>query len=273
MQKLILTSPKRLLGLAFRAIKWHWLFYLKGKSYPLAAGFYITNTCNFRCQMCNIWRNPKKDRISLENFKKIVDDLANMGTYYLSLSGGETLLLPNLEEYLSYAKKKIPYVHFVTNGFLLDEKRAKKIATSGVDEVSISIDGLAKFHDQLRGIKGAFDHAISAINNLKTFAPKVKIVVNSVILPDNIDDLYKVVELTKNMGVLHKFQPLNQHELFENQKTKSKAWKISEKDIVKIKKFIKFLKESKHVANSRYFLSQIPNYFEGKTNQGIFFLA
>lgn len=270
MKKLILSNPKLFLALGLRAAKWHLQYYSTGRAFPMLAGMYVTNACNFRCASCNIWRNKKKSTVPLQQFKSIIDDLSSLGTFYFSISGGEPLLLPDFAERISYAKSKIPYVHFVSNGFLLDEAKAKQLASTGVDEVSISIDGLEKTHDRLRGVPGAFGHAVAAVKNLKQFAPRVQIVVNSILSPDTIDDLYRVVALTKELGVLHKFQPINDHPVFECQESQSAKWSANQEQLAKVDSFVSFLKTQPHVVNTPYFLSRVSRHFRRSNNDELF---
>ena len=62
-----------------------------------------------------------------------------------------------------YAKQKIPFVHVVTNGSLLTEEVIAKLAATGVDEISVSIDGLEETHDRIRGEHGAFTKTVATI--------------------------------------------------------------------------------------------------------------
>ncbi len=270
MKKLIFSNPMLFGKLAVRAAKWHLQYYLTGRAFPMLSGMYITNACNFKCRSCNIWRNKKKSVVSMPHYKSIIDDLSSLGTFYFSISGGEPLLIADLEERVSYAKSKIPYVHFVSNGYLLDAARAKSIAATGVDEVSISIDGIGATHDRIRGQKGAFDHAVQAVKNLRAFAPRVQVVVNSILSPDTVDDLYKVVALTKELGVLHKFQPINDHPVFDCQESQSAKWSASQKQIAKIDSFVSFLKTQPHVVNTPYFISRISRHFRHLNNDELF---
>jgi len=139
-----------------------------------------------------------------------------------------------------------------------------------VDEVSISIDGIGKTHDRIRGVAGAFDHAVQAVKNLKQFAPKVQIVVNSILSPDTIGDLYKLVALTKELGVLHKFQPINDHPVFECQESQSAKWSASQAQIEKVEKFLDFAKKQSHIVNTAYFLERIPKHFRRSNNDELF---
>lgn len=180
------------------------------------------------------------------------------------------MLVKDIMERLTYAKARIPYVHFVTNGYLLSKEIARDLANTKIDEISISIDGLAETHDSVRGKQGAFEHALAAIENLKTFAPKINIVINSVLSPANVSDLYEVVKIVENLGLMHKFQPINNHPVFDKQKTTSVSYKSNMEDIAHVKEFTEFAKKRGNIANSNYFLSQISNFFTGKVEGGIF---
>src|SRR4030042_23016 len=248
--KKVILKQKHVLGILLKkAASWHFSYYFLKKARPIACGIYVTNRCNLRCQMCNIWRNPQEETIPLASYKKIIDDLKNLGCYYVSLSGGEPLLVSDLDERLIYSKKKIPYLHMVTNGFLLDDAWAKRLAGIGINEVSISLDGLEEKHDAIRGIKGSFTQAWKAIHNLKKYAPKITIVVNSIISPNNISDLYEISRLVRKNNLLHKFQPHNDHPVFDNQKDESAKVRCSREDIEEIKKFIQFILPLDNIVN------------------------
>lgn len=259
---------------AFRILlntaRWHLSYYLVGRGFPLAATFQLTNRCNLRCRMCNIPNNPRQGVLDLETFKKIVSDLSGMGCCFASLSGGEVLTIPGFFEYLGRAKERLPSVNFVTNGILLDEAAAKEAAKTRVDSVSISIDGLEETHEQIRNMKGAFNKTVGAIENMKRYAPDVRIVVNTVIAPWNIDELKDLTELVAKMGVAQKFQPLNAHPTFEGQARPYDMEKEKRFDSKKVADLVDFLMKKKHVANSRYFLRSVPGYLSGTPGAGLF---
>lgn len=245
-----------LIRILTRIIKWYFNYYLLGQISPLFCGIYATNNCNFRCAMCKIWQFKNKETLPLDLFKNLVNDIKET-CCYLSFSGGEPLLVPDIFERIIYAKKFIPHVHLVTNGYLLTKEIAKKFSQSGLDEISISIDGLKQTHDKIRGMEGAFDRVITAIENLKKYAPKINIVINTTIAPWNIDELFQLVELVKNLGVSQQFQPVSN--IFEKKNYNEFTRNTIEKE--KIKLFIKKIIKKKHVVNSEYFLSKIPDYF------------
>ncbi len=241
---------------------WYFNYYFLRQINPIFCGIYVTNNCNFRCAMCKIWKLRDKQTLPFNLFKKLIDDIKNT-CCHLSFSGGEPLLVSDIIERIVYAKKFIPYVQLGTNGYLINKKMAKNLYISGLNEISISIDGLKKTNDKIRGIKDAFEHALKAIDNLKIYAPNINIVVNTIIAFWNIDELYQLVDLVKDLGVSQQFQPVSN--IFEGKNYNEFTKNIIEKE--KIKQFIKNILSEKHVVNSKYFLSKIPDYFIlGKNN-------
>lgn len=220
--------------------------------------------------MCNLKNNPKQDTLPFETFKIIIDDLSDMGVIYTSLSGGEPLLIKDILDYISYAKSKICFVNLVTNGYLLSEKFAKDIKATKLNSISISIDALGKKNDSIRGIDGAFKQAIQGIESIKKYAPSVKITVNTVISDWNLDDIVKLVDLTEELGILHKFQPVYKHPDFDNHSIDYGWLDIKKIDIEKLRSVIAYLKRKKNVSNSTYFLSCIPDYFLSDYRKRIF---
>lgn len=264
----IVNIRKGIPSFIYRAGAWHLRHYLAGKAGPMAATFQLTNRCNLRCVMCNIPNNPRQAKLPLGAFKKVIWELSRIGCCYASLSGGEVLTIDNFFEYLREAKGRLPSVNTVTNGVLLDEGAAREFGRAGADSVSLSLDGMERSHEFTRGLAGSFKKTVGAIENLKRHAPGVKIVVNTVISPWNIDELYELTEFVERLGVLHKFQPLNEHPVFEGQK---KAYSVNRDiDIAKVREFVSHLMGKRTVANSSYFLRSIPDYFSGENRRGLF---
>jgi len=232
---------------------------------PLTCGMYLTSKCNFKCWFCNIWRKTKPQTLPFEKAKSIVKELGQSGCYYLSASGGEPLLADYLLELLVYAKKTgVRYTHFVTNGYLLDDNIAKDIAKARIDDISISIDGPQDFHDKNRACDGAYAKAINAIKSLKEYAPSTKIVLNSIIFPEDPTKCLHVVELANKLNVYAKFQPLNQHYQF-NKKSNSITCRTV-KDSLLMRKVIHKLIDEKCVVNSRVYLENMYNFFCDRRN-------
>jgi len=209
--------------------------------------------------MCNLWKSGKNDTLSLDLFKKTIKSLSK-SCCYVTFSGGEPLLVEDIIERITYTKKYIPYVHLVSNGYLLSEEMAKKLAVTKIDEISISIDGPKEIHDKIRGVEGAFKRAIAAVDNLKKHAPKINVVVNTTIASWNIDSLPGFIDFVESLEVEQQFQPICN--IFENGKFNDYTQPIIERQ--KIEKLITKIISKKHIVNSKYFISKMIDYFSNQ---------
>ncbi len=112
-----------------------------GLRLPKALYIETTNRCNLRCKGCILYKgNWEPDRdMSLQDLVMITDQLPELEN--TALHGvGEPLLNQDLFRMITHLKKRSVYVHFNSNGILLDEKRQGAIIDSGLDELRISLD-------------------------------------------------------------------------------------------------------------------------------------
>jgi MoaA/NifB/PqqE/SkfB family radical SAM enzyme len=236
--------------------KWHLNFYLSGKGTPVSAGIYITDACNCRCIMCDLWKTKKPSFYPRDAQFKAIDALERMGCYYYSVSGGETTLVKDLPDRLSYAARKIPYVHVVTNGLTMTPELARALGTSGIDEISISIDGTEKTHNLLRGRADAFEKTWRALDLICTYAPKLHIVINSMLTPYNLYGLEELGERLESFPRIHqKYLPLTFHELFRNKQRQSISFPEEKASPSRMKSFIKKAIDNPRIINSPICLS------------------
>ncbi len=111
--------------------------------------------CNFACTMCAVskWKHGKRaEDMSLEDFKKIIDE--QYGLVEIKLNGlGEALMQgDDYFEMIRYARSKRIWVRMTTNASLLHLRdNYKKLIDSGVNEVDISIDGADQKTFRFRG--------------------------------------------------------------------------------------------------------------------------
>ncbi len=179
-------------------LKWH----LTNNSLPIICHMVLTNRCNYCCSFCFV-DQKSPDYFPLDEFKCLVDDLRQGGCCYLYISGGEPLTVPGITNYLTYAAKRIPYTHMVTNGSLLKGDLLDAVLESGISEISISIDGLDEIHDQNRK-EGAFKAALEAIKLLKKQSGTL-VTCSTTIGAWNIPGLRKLSELMDSLSVPQRF--------------------------------------------------------------------
>ena len=135
----------------------------KGRAaFPVAIHLYLTEICNLNCKMCFLKQiKSEKKIINLDIIRKVVKELIYLRPRY-NLTGGEPFLYPEIKEIIKHIKTKGLYLSIVTNGTLI-ENFAETIVHSGVDKLSISIDGSPQKHDTIRRTPGAFSKTLKGI--------------------------------------------------------------------------------------------------------------
>jgi len=162
---------------------------------PLFCGHKLTYNCNLRCKMCPFWKRPSQDS-SLEQEKAILKQVYNSGACGIAFEGGEPLLRKDLAKILAFSRSLPLHTSLITNGTLLESK---------IDEISpyingvvyVSLDGLEKTHDAIRGVGGCFRKAVRGISAAEE---KVAVTINTTIMAENIDEIDSLVRLAKELG-------------------------------------------------------------------------
>lgn len=170
---------------------------LKG---PLTVGWDITNMCNLRCKHCYASAGVKKSsEFTLEEVKKIIDELDSLGTVLIAFAGGEPFMRKDIYEIISYVKNKGMEVFLNTNGTLINENNIQKIIDSGLTHIEFSIDGLKDDHDFIRGA-GTFDKVLHAIEVCQKNG--IKVGVMSTLFKTNLEKIPEFIDFFHNKGVI-----------------------------------------------------------------------
>lgn len=126
-----------------------------------------SNKCNFTCPHCYTKSGAGEfgtTTLSIEDVKRLADEADELGVYEIDIQGGEPLLNPDLFKILEALGPDRFYIYITTNGWLLDEEMAYKLAAAGVDRVSVSIDAFtAEEHDGFRKKEGSFERCLKAL--------------------------------------------------------------------------------------------------------------
>jgi len=185
---------------------------LKG---PLTVGIDVTNRCNLKCKHCyaNSSFDSKIPDITLKKFLEVLEELNGLGTYVISLAGGEPLLRSDLCEMTKAIAEKNMLLFLNSNGQLLTLEYARRLKKNGVNHIEISIDGLEKNHDTIRG-KGTFKKAVAGFENAQKAGLSVGIM--TVICKQNLNDAEKLIDLfykKKAIGIgFIRFKPVGRGE-------------------------------------------------------------
>ena len=114
---------------------------LASTDHPVLAHIIPIRRCNLACKYCNEFDDFSKP-IPLATMKRRIDDLARLGTSVVTLSGGEPLLHPELDDIIAHMRKYSIIAGMITNGYLLTAHRIKRLNRAGLDHLQISIDNV-----------------------------------------------------------------------------------------------------------------------------------
>jgi radical SAM family uncharacterized protein len=161
---------------------------------PLFCGHKLTYNCNLRCKMCPFWKRSSKDS-SIEQEKAILRQIYDSGACAIAFEGGEPLLRNDLVEILAFSRSLPLHTSLVTNGTLV-ESRIDEIAPYINGVVYVSLDGLEKTHDAIRGVNGSFRKAVRGIMSSRD---KVSVTINTTIMAENIHEIEDLVKLANEL--------------------------------------------------------------------------
>ena len=137
---------------------------------PRIIAWEITRSCNLACAHCRASAHcePYPGELSLEECKRVINDIASITDPILILTGGEPLMRDDIWDIVDYAHAKGLQPVIGTNGTLIDDECAAAMAAHGIPRGSVSLDfPTAEGQDAFRGKSGAFDEAIEGMRNLR----------------------------------------------------------------------------------------------------------
>ncbi len=154
----------------------------------------VTKRCNLKCKHCFVGKSEPID-LPFEKIKTVLKEFEALQGLRVLITGGEPLLHPEFERINEFIKKLALRKILFTNGTLLNEKWLKKL---NVEEIQISIDGIKKGHEILRG-KGTFNKALNAIKKAVDYGFDVSVA--TVIHRKNIEEFNELEKLIKKLNV------------------------------------------------------------------------
>ena len=158
-----------------------------------------TRRCNLSCAYCNEYDQVSKP-VPLELLLRRVDDLASRGTSIITISGGEPLLHPELEQVVSDIRRRGIIATVITNGYLLTEQRIKGLNAARLDYLQISIDNVNPDEVSMKSLK-VLDSKLVLLSKHAEFGVNVNAVLGSEI--NNPEDARVVGESGPGAGIPH----------------------------------------------------------------------
>ncbi len=172
---------------------------------PMYAQLEPVGQCNLRCQMCSIqFREDGPPYgapafMPFERFTQTLDELPELRELHLQ-GLGEPMMHPRFFEMVAYAKAKGIQVTTNSNATLLNDKRAERCVTSGLDRLHVSLDGAnAATYERIR-VRAHFDRVtanverlLAARERLGATTPQLRLTM--VVMRQNLDELPDLVRL------------------------------------------------------------------------------
>jgi len=168
---------------------------------PRILAWEVTRSCNLNCVHCRASSRfgPYHHELDTREALGVLDQIREVGTPIIILTGGEPLLRKDIFELAGYGTQKGMRMVMGSNGTLITARVARRIEEAGVQRVSISIDGATReSHDAFRKVNGAFDGAMKGISKLKDQGLEFQI--NTTITRHNLSELESILDLAVRIG-------------------------------------------------------------------------
>ena len=174
----------------------------KNVIHPVMCTFVVTWKCNLKCSMCGVKRSGEyemQDEEINEFFRKQMHCLD-----IVKITGGEPFIRSDLKEIVrnirNYVNPKA--IHITTNGWyterildLVEDLGDKRL------HIAVSIDGVECSHDEIRGVKGSYQRAMTTLTKLLPYRKRgVKLKVNQTISPGNFQEIRKLKAECSKIG-------------------------------------------------------------------------
>lgn len=182
--------------------------------HPVLAHLIPIRRCNLSCTYCNEFDDFSKPVPLPELFQRI-DRLGEFGTSIITISGGEPLLHPGLEEVIRHIRRRGIIAGMITNGYLLTRERIQSLNDAGLEHLQISIDNVMPDDVSKKSLK-VLDKKLQLLAQYSIFQVNINSVLGSPV--HNPDDALTVARralalgFTSTVGILHdhegQLQPL-----------------------------------------------------------------
>jgi MoaA/NifB/PqqE/SkfB family radical SAM enzyme len=207
--------------------------------HPVLAHIIPIRRCNLSCTYCNEFDDFSKPVPTEELFRRI-DRLGALGTSIITISGGEPLLHPDLDDIIRHMRRHGIITGMITNGYLLTVDRIQRLNRAGLEHLQISIDNAQPDDVSKKSLK-VLDKKLQMLSEHAEFGVNINSVVGSGIAhpEDAVTVANRAVELgfSSTLGIIHdgsgQLQPLKPEERLVYEKLK----KVGKKSFARFNRF------------------------------------
>jgi radical SAM protein with 4Fe4S-binding SPASM domain len=179
---------------------------------PVNVTIEVTNRCPLECAHC--YNNlpmadgeARRRELTTADYRRVLDELAELGCLWLLLTGGEVLARVDFFEIYTYARSKGFLITLFTNGTLITERVADFLVANPPFDIEITLYGRTKStYESLTGIPGSFEKCIRGIHLL--LDRKLPLKLKTVALTINRHEIRSMRQFAEDLGVEFKFDPM-----------------------------------------------------------------
>ncbi|MBT3585174.1 MAG: radical SAM protein [Halobacteriovoraceae bacterium] len=166
-----------------------------------------TTKCNLSCDFCSVKESlnaPEPGVLSLDEWKRVIDSIPIYTA--VDFSGGEVFFAKNFIEMLEYFFQKPRASSIITNGSTLTKPIVEKFIDFKLPMFLVSLDGMASYHDRIRGKAGVFERATEMLGHMIEEKKRRKVsfpitCIKTVLTEDNADQIPQLLEFAERLGV------------------------------------------------------------------------
>jgi AdoMet-dependent heme synthase len=161
----------------------------------------VTRSCNLACVHCRASAEfgPYPGELSTQECLKVIDEIASFSKPVIILTGGEPLLRSDIFDLARHGTARGLRMVMATNGTLITDQAVEEMKSSGIQRVSISLDGPdAESHDAFRKVKGSFEGSLRGIEMLKKGG--IEFQINTTITQVNLHQVPEILRFAVQAG-------------------------------------------------------------------------
>jgi MoaA/NifB/PqqE/SkfB family radical SAM enzyme len=175
------------------------------KGHPIMAHIIPIRRCNLACKYCNEFDDTSRP-VDTETMLERIDALGRLGTAIITISGGEPLLHPDLDQLIRRIRRHGAVAGLITNGYLLTADRIERLNRAGLDHMQISIDNVQPDEVSKKSLK-VLDRKLQLLANHALFHVNINSVVGGGVKhPDDALTIARralALGFSSTIGIIH----------------------------------------------------------------------
>jgi radical SAM protein with 4Fe4S-binding SPASM domain len=173
----------------------------KELSAPYRMDLAITYRCNNKCLHCYAGGPRETEELTIEEWRKVMDRLFELGIPHVVFTGGEPTLRDDLPELIAYTQQIGLVSGLVTNGRRLkDETYFDSLVNAGLDHVQVTVESHdPRVHDKITGVEGSWKESVQGLKN--AIASPIYTVSNTTLNQYNFGDILETIDFLHNLGL------------------------------------------------------------------------